>query len=381
MPNIIINAKIVLADEILEDKMLIYDEKIIDIVDDIILSDKDDVTIIDAKGHYVSAGFIDMHIHGSGGVDVMDGTRASLETLSTTLLSTGTTSFLATTMSMETTVIQQALDTIGMHAKNVTGAHILGVHLEGPFLNPTRHGAQDKAHLQEPTLDWLKPYMDEIKMITLAPEIVGAKAFIKALHRDYPHIILSAGHTEIGYEEALQSFKWGISHVTHLFNAMPAYHHRNPGLIGAVLHADVSCDMIADLVHSHASTLQMVHTLKKEKFMLITDAMRAGCMQCGRYELGGASVEVANGRATLHDGTLAGSVLKMNEAVHNMRTQTNISLCEALLAVTRSPARKLNLPKGELKVGYDADIVIFDDTLQIIKTIVMGKERYTCSDF
>ena len=337
------------------------------------LSDSDKIEIIDAKGAYVSAGFIDLHIHGSGGADVMDATPQALEMLSTTLVQTGTTSFLATTMTMSTAVIDKALQNIQDYADSVTGAKIVGVHLEGPFINASKHGAQDKNYVQTPNVQLIEKYMDIVKMITLAPEVEGAEAFVKKMTKAYPHVILSAGHSEASYEVAMQSFRWGVNHVTHLFNAMPSYHHRNPGLVGAVFDTDVSCDIIADLVHTHASTLDLTYKLKGDKLILITDAMRAGCMKCGSYDLGGREVEVKDDKALLSDGTLAGSVLKMNEALANMCKHTSMGVVEAVNAVTKVPAQKLGIQKGELKKGYDADIVFFDENFNVLKSIVNGE--------
>ncbi len=377
----LLNARLILGDEIVDDKILLFDTKIIDIVDDIMLSNSDEIEIIDAKGAYVSAGFIDLHIHGSGGADVMDATHQALEILSTTLLQTGTTSFLATTMTMSTQAIDNALQNIQNYSSKVTGANIIGIHLEGPFINVSKHGAQDKNYVQTPNFELIKNYMSEVKMITLAPEVEGAEDFVKQMTKMYPHIILSIGHSDTSYDKALESFTWGISHVTHLFNAMPSYHHRKPGLVGAVFDSDVSCDIIADLVHTHPSTLSLTHKLKGDKLILITDAMRAGCMKCGSYDLGGRKVEVSEGKALLEDGTLAGSVLKMNEALLNMSKHTDMHLIELVNAVTSIPAKRLDIKKGELKIGYDADIVVFDENFSIISTIINGEVKYTCSDF
>jgi len=372
----LINAKLIIADNIVEDKILLFNEKIIDIADDVIMSDSDNIDIIDAKGAYVSAGFIDLHIHGSAGADVMDATPESLEAISSILPSTGTTSFLATTMTMSPTAIDNALQNIQHYSSAVTGANVLGVHLEGPFLNTSKHGAQDKDYIQIAHFSLIENYMESVKMITLAPEVEGSEAFIKKLSTEYPHVILSIGHSDASYEESKQSFSWGISHATHLFNAMNPYHHRKPGIVGAVFDADVTCDIIADMVHTHASTLELVHKIKKEKLVLITDAMRAGCMKCGTYDLGGRVVEVSDGKAVLDDGTLAGSVLKMNEALHNMTTHTSMTLVEAVNAVTKVPAQKLGVNKGELKVGFDADIVMFDENFSIQMSIVNGEIKY-----
>lgn len=369
----IVNAKLIVGNKIVEGKTLLFDRHIVKITDDVAL---DNVESIDAKGNYVSAGFIDLHIHGSGGADVMDATPEALDILSATLLQTGTTSFLATTMTMSTQDIDNALQNIQNHSKHVTGAQILGVHLEGPFINATKHGAQDKAYIQAPNFDLIEHYMDEVKMITLAPEVEGSESFVKDLKKNYPHIILSIGHSEASYEEVKESFTWGVSHVTHLFNAMNPYHHRKPGIIGATFDSDVTCDIIADLMHTHPATLDLAYKVKKDKLILITDAMRAGCMKCGTYELGGRKVEVADGKALLDDGTLAGSVLKMNEALHNMKKHTSMSLVEVVSAVTKIPAEKLEVKKGELKEGYDADIVIFDENFSIEMTIVTGEVKY-----
>jgi N-acetylglucosamine-6-phosphate deacetylase len=157
---------------------------------------------------------------------------------------------------------------------------------------------------------------------------------------------------------------------------MNPYHHRKPGIVGAVFDSDVTCDMIADLVHTHPSTLELVQKVKKEKLILITDAMRAGCMKYGTYDLGGQRVEVNEGKAVLEDGTLAGSVLKMNDALSNMRKHTSMDLVEIVNAATKIPARKMGIPKGELRKGYDADIVIFDENFSIISTIVNGEVKY-----
>ena len=369
----IINAKLLLEGQFIEEKVLLFDQEIIKIADKI---ESQEVDIIDANGAYVSAGFIDLHIHGSGGADVMDATPDALEIISNTLLQTGTTSFLATTMTMSNQDIVNALHNVQLHADKVTGANLLGIHLEGPFINPSKHGAQDKRYIQKPDISLIEDYMQEIKMITLAPEVEGSEQFVKQLTKEFSNIILSIGHSDASYEESKESFTWGVSHATHLFNAMNPYHHRKPGIVGAVFDFDVTCDIIADLVHTHPSVLELVQSVKKEKLMLITDAMRAGCMKCGTYDLGGRKVEVSDGKAVLEDGTLAGSVLKMNEALANMSKHTSMDMADIINSATKIPAQKLGIRKGELKEGYDADIVIFDEKFSIISTIVNGEVKY-----
>jgi len=307
----------------------------------------------------------------------MDATPEALERISRTLASTGTTAFLATTMTMSQTKIEAALESIRRCRQHLTGAALLGAHLEGPFINPKKHGAQDAAYIQSPRMDWLARYTDIVRMITLAPEVPGGMDFIRACRMRYPQMVLSIGHSEATYDESMQGFDAGISHVTHLFNAMPPYHHREPGIVGAVFdRPDITCDIIADLVHTHAHHLRMARKMKGEALLLITDAMRAGCMRHGRYDLGGREVTVSENRALLKDGTLAGSVLRMNDAVRNMVVHAGLSLPEALYAATRAPAEKLGVKKGRLETGYDADLVVFDKDLSIITTIVAGETVY-----
>ncbi|WP_294956188.1 N-acetylglucosamine-6-phosphate deacetylase [Sulfurovum sp.] len=356
-----------------EEKILLFDKTIVAVCD---MRNLSGIEVIDAKGQYVSAGFIDLHIHGSGGADVMDATPEALQTISETLVQTGTTSFLATTMTMSTSAIENALQNVKQHASLVKGARIIGVHLEGPFLNPEKHGAQDKQYIREPSVELIAPYLDQIRMITMAPEIAGAEKFIRMLSGKFPHIILSIGHSNASFEQSKESFAWGITHATHLFNAMNPCFHREPGITGAVFDSDITCDIIADRVHVHPSVLKLTHRIKGDKLMLITDAMRAGCMQNGSYDLGGRPVSVENGKAVLQDGTLAGSVLKLNEALRNMTNVSDMTRIEAVNAVTCIPAKKLGLDLGKLENGYVADIVIFDKDFSIITTIVEGEVKY-----
>jgi len=369
----IINAKIITNGEILDGYNLLFNQKIIQITRKLPICKE----IIDAKGAYLSAGFIDIHIHGSSGADVMDGTPKALETISNSLLQTGTTSFLATTMTMSSDDIHNALSNIQQNIDSVKGAKILGVHLEGPFINPTKYGAQNPKYIQKPNFELIEKYIDIVKLITLAPEVKGAKEFIEFLQKEYPHIILSIGHSNATYEQSLESFSWGVSHATHLFNAMNSLHHRKPGIVGAVLGDDnISCEIIADNIHIHPSFYNMVYRLKPEQLLLITDAMRAGCMKCGEYSLGGQKVIVKNSEARLVDGTLAGSVLRINEALKNFNNSCNIELPKLIQMVTEIPAKKLGVKLGELTEDYPADMVIFDNEFNIIKVFVDGKLKF-----
>ncbi len=372
MPKAIINAKIVHNNAILEDKVLLFDKSIIGIVDTL----PSGFEVVDAEGNYLSAGFIDIHIHGSGGADVMDGTLEALNVISNTIVRTGTTSFVATTMTMSRRDIIDALDNIVKYKNIVSGAKIEGIHLEGPFINPSRAGAQNSSFIQEFNSDWIEPYLDDISIITIAPEMEGAEEFIGSIRESHPHIIFSIGHSDASYEMAQKSFEWGVSHATHLFNAMPSLHHREVGLVGAVLDSSITADIIADLIHTHPTMLRVVDKMKKGKMMLITDAMRAGCLCSGEYSLGGQQVTVLEGKATLGNGVIAGSVLKLNEAIRNYKKHTNSTIEDVISMVTTLPAQKLGLPIGELREGRDANIVIFDDDINIKQVYIDGKLKY-----
>lgn len=377
MLSAIVNAKIIFEDKIVEDMVVIFDANIKAVVGKDESDKYANCRIIDANGAYLSAGFIDLHIHGSGGADTMDASYDALQTISETVLQTGTTSFLATTMTMSKDDIVKALVNIQNNAKLINGASILGVHMEGPFINPAQCGAQDKEFILAPSMEIIDEFAPFIRMITLAPEIAGGIKFIEDINAKYPHMILSIGHSNASYEEAKNSFNVGISHATHLGNAMSGFHHRLPGVLGAAMDSDITCDVIADGIHTHAASLRIFWKQKKEKLILITDAMRAGCMKCGTYDLGGQAVTVSEGKATLADGRLAGSVLRLNEALANMLKFTDITLVEAIYSVTAAPAHKLGIKKGFIEAGYDADMVLFDEKLDILTTIVGGDIKYT----
>jgi len=370
----IINAKIITDKEILLGYNLLFSKKIITITKELPIWAR----VIDAKGLYLSSGFIDIHIHGSNGFDVMDASFDALDGISKSILHTGTTSFLATTMTMSQEEIIKALSNIQQHKRMVTGAKVLGTHLEGPFISLEKHGAQNSKFIQPSNLELIEPFMDSINMITLAPEVKLAKEFIEDLSKNYPNILLSIGHSNASFEEAKESFQWGISHSTHLFNAMNPLHHREPGIVGAVLETDeISCDIIADLIHIHPSFFNLLYKLKKEQLVLITDAMRAGCLCAGVSEIGGQKVVVNNGEARLEDGTLAGSVLKLNEALRNFSKHSEISLVELIATVTSTPAKKLGLEIGLLEEGYPVDLVLFDEDFNIFSVYVNGVEKIT----
>lgn len=376
--NAIINGKIITENEILYDKVLLFDEKIVDIVDNKEFN-KNSANYIDAKGCFISPGFIDIHIHGSGGYDTMDGEYNALDSISKTIAKCGVTSFLATTMTMEKEKIYSALDNILFSMnRGLGGANLLGAHLEGPFINKKYKGAQNERYIIEPSFEFIKDYVDVIKIITVAPECDRDFRFIERVNQ-IKGITLSMGHTNTSYDIAMEAIDRGVRHATHTFNAMSPFNHREPGAVGAIFNSDITCEVIADLVHVYPAAIDVLLRIKgKDKVVLITDSMRAGCMKKGEYELGGQKVIVDDVSARLEDGTLAGSILTLNKAVYNVMDSLDLSLIDAVKMATINPAKVINVDdkKGSLDIGKDADITIFNDKLEILYTFVNGKEVY-----
>ena len=384
----LVNGKLIMKDRIMHEHVIIFSAKILKIIksDEFIKFRIDykekyneEIQIIDAKGKYVSPGFIDIHIHGSGGYDTMDATPQALRIIGTTIAANGVTAYLPTTMTMDTDSVYKALDAVRKAMKVETeGARILGVHLEGPFINEKYKGAQKEDNIIKPDYDIIKDYLDIIKIITLAPEKDENHTFIKKVKHN-SKITLSVGHSDASYDETLKAIEDGITHATHAFNAMTPLNHRKPGIVGAIFTSDITCELIADLVHIHPAIFNiLINVVHKDKMVLITDSMRAGCMRAGNYDLGGQKVIVKDGAAKLQDGTLAGSVLTLNKAVLNMLRNSDLEIYEVVAMATLNPAKVINMDnkKGNLEIGCDADIVIFDDNIDVSTTIVEGKIVY-----
>ena len=374
----IIYGKIILENEVLENKVIIFNDKIVDILDEEVLENNSFYTginkIIDAHGKYVSPGFIDIHIHGAGGKDAMDGDLSALKIISETIAKNGVTSFLPTTMTMEKEKIYKALVTVRLaRSEHIRGAKILGAHMEGPFISPKYKGAQNDDCILRPDPNFINDYLDIIKIITMAPEEDFGLNFIKSV-KDSSNIVLSMGHTNSDYETAMAAVTAGISSCTHIFNTMPPFHHRTPGAVGAVLNSNVPFELIADTLHIHPAVFQILLNAKgKEKMILVTDSMRATSMGKGDSELGGQKVIVTNNSARLIDRTLAGSVLTLNMAVLNILKYTNLKIFEAVALASLNPAKLIYLDKTK---GKDADLIIFDEELKVYLSISEGKIIY-----
>ncbi len=374
----LVNGRLILPDGLYANRILLMDKRIRGIVAADAFDEGGAEEIIDVKGHYISPGFIDVHIHGSGGYDTMDGEVEALRTISSTIMKYGTTGFLPTTMTMKLETIYRALDTVreALTADGM-GAAILGAHLEGPFINKQYKGAQKEDYILRPQFDYIKDYLDIIRIITLAPEVEGSSGFIKEI-KEKSSAVLSIGHTAATYEEAMEAIELGISHCTHLFNAMTPLHHRNPGVVGAVFNSSISCELIADKIHLHPELFKLLLRIKGEdSLVLVTDAIRAGCMKEGCYDLGGQEVTVREGRAQLANGSLAGSVLTLNKAVKNFLEATGAPIHQVIKLVSQNPARLIGMEdsKGSIEIDKDADVIVFDDNIDVKQVYIAGTCR------
>jgi N-acetylglucosamine-6-phosphate deacetylase len=338
--------------------------------------------VIDGHGGWLLPGFIDVHVHGSAGADVMDATPDALNTMAKFFASHGVTGFLATTMTHSEIAITAALQNAAVcMGKRTGGAALLGVHLEGPYINIKVKGAQDGQYVRtaDPAeyLHWLA--LNVIREVTVAPEFLENQTFIKAcVERG---INVSLGHTQATYEQVNDAIQLGARHATHTFNAMTGLHHRNPGTVGGVMASElVTCELISDTIHVHPAVMKILVRAKGvEGVAVITDAIRAAGMGDGTSELGGQTVIIKNGTATLADGTFAGSLLTFDQGVRNVLEVTGLSPADAWPMFSANAARQIGLGdrKGRLQIGYDADLVLLDSEYQVQQTIVEGEIVYT----
>ena len=373
------NCNIIYLDRIEKGSILIENGKI----EEINPTNFDSDYILDANGLYISPGFIDVHIHGAGGCDTIDGTVDALNTIAKTIVKHGTTSFTPTTMTVSTKTIQKSMRVIKQLKKEGTdGANVLGAHLEGPFVNHDAIGAQNPNYLLAPSIssynEMVKDCEDAVVSITLAPEVDGAKELIEYLSER--GVICSLGHTKASYEQAMEAIKCGACHSTHLYNAMTPLNHRDPGVVGAIFDSNITTETISDGIHISYPSLRVAYKQKgTDKVLLVTDAMMACCMPDGEYSLGGQDVTVTNGAAMLKSGSLAGSVLTLDKAVRNVYKNSNYPLNEIVKMASYNGAKhcKVDDHKGLIKEGYDADLILFDDDINIEKVFVSGKEVYS----
>jgi N-acetylglucosamine-6-phosphate deacetylase len=339
---------------------------------------------INARGRTAVPGFVDVHIHGAGGHDVMEGTREALEIISATVAARGTTSLVATTVTAsekETChsvagIARFILNTSQFPARELS-AEILGIHFEGPFISTARRGVHPAKWIVPPSSELLARLLAEARgtaqILTLAPELPGALELISKARQG--GLVVSLGHTDATYEQAVAAIESGASHAAHVFNAMRPFSHRGTGVIGAVLTSPkVSAELIADGVHVDEAAMRMLIQLKTpERVILVSDGISATGMPDGKYQLGMFEVKVSGGVARNAEGKLAGSTLTLDRALRNV-VALGVPLASALRMVTANPARQIGLGarKGVLAAGADADLVFLDEKLEISGVMTRG---------
>ena len=334
--------------------------------------------------YIVLPGFIDQHVHGAAGSDAMDGTIEDLSKIANALASEGTVGFLATTMTQSEENITKALVSVKEYkeAGILEGAEILGVHLEGPFISLKHIGAQPLEYVAKPNVEVFKKYQEasgnNIKLVSLAVEEEGAIELVQYLAST--GVVPSLGHTDACCADVEAAIKAGAKNLTHTYNAMKPLHHREIGTVGSgLLYNELNCELICDGIHVSKPAINLLRKCKpQDKLTLVTDAMRAKHMPDGEWELGGQPVFVKNGEARLAAGNLAGSVLKMNNAVKNIMNFTGATLEEAVQYASLNPALNLGIEDqyGSIKVGKNASFAIVDEDFNVVATIKNGYVIY-----
>lgn len=380
---LISNAKVYAEEETLEGGFIVIRDGKIESVSGSRPVDLPDGTAeIDGSSLNALPGFIDGHIHGADGADVMDATPETLGRMADFLPAEGTTAFLATTITQSRENIERALRNVADYPGRPGQAEVAGIHLEGPFVEKSKAGAQPAEFIIEPDADLFQKWQEisggNIRAVTLAPEHDPNGEFIDMLRES--GVVPSAGHTGTDFAGMKKAAAQGVSQVTHLCNAMSGIHHRDIGVVGAAfLLRDLKAELISDGIHVSDEMLQLiVDNVGTERLLLITDSMRAKGLPPGGYELGGQPVQVTEDRAVLDDGTLAGSILKMNEAARRMLSLDGVTMRDITDMASANPARQLGLfnRKGSIHAGKDADLVLVDDELNVRWTICRGEVAY-----
>lgn len=344
------------------------------------LARPDGTRVVELAGGLVAAGFIDAHIHGGLEFDAMDATAEALAAISAHLARHGVTSWLPTTVACKAPLLDRILDAVGTAraAGSATGARVLGAHLESNFLSPKYKGAQPPDCLRpadDPELRAvLLRHAATIRLLTLAPEVPGADALIRELVA--AGVVVSVGHSDATYDQVLSAVEAGSRRVTHLCNAQRGFHHREPGVLGAGLVCDaLYAEVIADLEHVHPAGLAIAYRCKGPgRLMLVSDAVRGTGLAPGAYELGGRTTLLDGRTSRLTDGTIAGSVITLDQAVRNMVRAVGVPPHEALAMASDVPARSLGLADlGRVAPGYLADLVVLSRDLEVRATFVGGR--------
>ena len=334
--------------------------------------------VLDAEGLYMIPGLVDIHFHGCMGADMCDGTKEALDVITRYEASVGVTSVCPATMTIAREELRKVMKNAGDYEYN-GGSHFVGINMEGPFISPAKKGAQAAENILRCDYDFFRELQSAakglIKLVDLAPEEPGAMEFIEKAKDE---TVISIAHTAADYETAKEAIERGASHATHLYNAMPPFNQRNPGVIGAVRDSDqCHAELICDGVHIHPSVIRATFAMfGAERMILISDSMRATGLEDGEYTLGGQPVTVKGNLATLHDGTIAGSATNLMDCVRFVVRKAGISLEDAVRCATENPAKEIGIFEevGSISAGKRADFVLLDKDLNIAGVYIDGRE-------
>lgn len=333
-------------------------------------------------GEIIAPGLVDTHIHGYCGEDIMNAKPGALNIISEALLETGVTSFLPTTLTDSTERLNEACRIIGEEYRDVKGAKIRGIFLEGPFFTEKYKGAQNEKYMSDPDIEKLKKWKELsnglVNKIAIAPERENVTDFIHKANAMGVYVAL--GHSDASYEDAMEAVNEGANIFVHTYNGMSGLHHRNPGMVGAAMNSNAISELICDGHHVNPAAANALMNVKgREHIALITDCMSAGGMKDGDYMLGEFPVVVKDGTARLKEGgSLAGSILKLKDAIKNVVDWEIADVFEAIQMASLIPAKSVGIDDvcGKLKVGYDADFIILNEDLELEATYINGKRAY-----
>lgn len=331
--------------------------------------------VVDCTGKYVIPGLVDIHTHGCGGSDACDATREALDVLAKTQAKAGVTSFCATTMTVPEEQLDRIFTLVGEYMNEKTeGSDIIGINMEGPFFNESKKGAQRGDCLKLPNVEFFrklnKKCGNNVKLVDLAPELEGATEFIKEVKDE---VVVSIAHTAADYDTAVNAILNGASHITHLYNAMNGLTHRAPGVVGAAADTNVYAELICDGIHISAPAVRCAFKLMEDRICLISDSMSACGMPNGEYELGGQKVFMEDKKATLVDGTIAGSATNVADCMRKT-VEFGIPMETAIKAATYNPAVSIGMENkiGSIDINLDADIIVMDKELNFEKVYFKG---------
>lgn len=367
---------------ILEDSML--EDYFMEVKDGVIVGfSKNEPEEYEYLGAIVAPGLVDTHIHGYAGKDIMNAEEGALNVISKGLLECGVTSFLPTTLTDSKEKIDAALKQVALEYEDVEGAKVRGIFLEGPFFTEKYKGAQNPAYMSEPKVDYLKEWIEIsdglVNKIAIAPEREGASDFIKKANAMGVRVAL--GHSDASFEQAVAAVDAGANIFVHTYNGMSGLHHREPGMVGAAMSTDAISELICDGHHVNPNAANILMNAKgRDKIALITDCMSAGGMADGDYMLGEFPVRVECGTARLKEGgSLAGSILKLKEAVKNVVDWEIADIFEAIQMASLIPAKSVGIDNvcGKLHEGYSADFIVLDYDMNLEKTFLNGKLVYS----